>query len=47
MDMASAKLASLAIRTVAKPIATSIKHQAEQHESFRKVRAVAGGCMEH
>lgn len=35
--MASAKIVSLAIRTIAKPIATHIKHQAAQHETFKKV----------
>jgi len=35
--MASAKIASLAIRTIAKPIATQIKHQAAQHETFKKL----------
>ncbi|WFD33217.1 hypothetical protein MCUN1_000030 [Malassezia cuniculi] len=36
--MASAKIISLAIRTVAKPIATQLKHQAAQHESFKRMR---------
>lgn len=36
--MASAKIVSLAIRTIAKPIATQIKHQAMHHEKFKKVR---------
>ena len=35
--MASAKIISLTIRTLAKPIATQIKNQAAHHESFRKV----------
>ncbi|KAF9508049.1 hypothetical protein BS47DRAFT_252061 [Hydnum rufescens UP504] len=35
--MASVKLATLAIRTIAKPIANSLKNQAQQHESFRRV----------
>lgn len=35
--MASAKIVSLTIRTLAKPIATQIKNQAAHHESFRKV----------
>lgn len=35
--MATSKILSLAIRTIAKPIATQIRHQAAQHESFRKV----------
>lgn len=30
------KLTSLLVRTVAKPIATTLKHQAKNHESFRK-----------
>ncbi|KAF7441289.1 hypothetical protein PC9H_001638 [Pleurotus ostreatus] len=33
--MASAKLGTLIIRTLAKPISTQIKHQAKQHERFR------------
>ncbi|KAJ7198550.1 OPA3-domain-containing protein [Mycena pura] len=33
--MASVKLATLIIRTVAKPISAQIKHQATQHERFR------------
>jgi len=33
--MASVKLATLAIRTVAKPIAARLKQQAQQHESFK------------
>ncbi|KAH9483560.1 OPA3-like protein [Psilocybe cubensis] len=33
--MASAKLATLIIRTLAKPISTRIKEQARQHERFR------------
>jgi len=36
--MATAKIATLAIRTLAKPIATQLKSQAAQHETFRKVR---------
>lgn len=35
--MATAKIATLAIRTLAKPIATQLKSQAAQHESFKKV----------
>ncbi|WFD44059.1 hypothetical protein MPSI1_002724 [Malassezia psittaci] len=35
--MATAKLVTLAIRTLAKPIATSLKSRATQHEAFRKV----------
>ncbi|KAF7290109.1 hypothetical protein HMN09_01316100 [Mycena chlorophos] len=35
--MASAKIATLVIRTIAKPISAQIKHQATQHESFRKM----------
>ncbi|SOV02200.1 uncharacterized protein UDID_03919 [Ustilago sp. UG-2017a] len=34
--MATAKIATLAIRTLAKPIATQLKNQAAQHERFRK-----------
>ncbi|SYW81954.1 uncharacterized protein UHO2_00439 [Ustilago hordei] len=34
--MATAKIATLAIRTLAKPIATQLKSQAAQHERFRK-----------
>ncbi|THU90106.1 OPA3-domain-containing protein [Dendrothele bispora CBS 962.96] len=33
--MASAKIATLIIRTVAKPISTQLKNQAKQHETFR------------
>ncbi|KAJ7750053.1 optic atrophy 3 protein-domain-containing protein [Mycena maculata] len=33
--MASAKIATLLIRTVAKPISAQIKNQAKQHERFR------------
>jgi len=33
--MATVKLATLAIRTVAKPISAQIKNQAQQHERFR------------
>ncbi|CAD6970291.1 unnamed protein product, partial [Tilletia controversa] len=33
--MASAKVATLAIRTLAKPIATQIKSQAADHPTFR------------
>ncbi|PAV23386.1 OPA3-domain-containing [Pyrrhoderma noxium] len=35
--MATAKLATLAIRTIAKPIASTIKHQAKEHETFRRL----------
>lgn len=35
--MATAKIATLAIRTLAKPIATQIKHQAQNHQRFRTV----------
>lgn len=35
--MATAKLVTLAVRTLAKPIATSLKHRATQDETFRKV----------
>ncbi|KAG8745215.1 hypothetical protein FRC10_008527 [Ceratobasidium sp. 414] len=35
--MASVKLATLVIRTLAKPIGARLKHQAEQHETFRKI----------
>ncbi|CAO1637457.1 unnamed protein product [Parajaminaea phylloscopi] len=35
--MATAKLATLLIRTLAKPIATQLKAQAASHESFRRV----------
>ncbi|TFK65149.1 OPA3-domain-containing protein [Pluteus cervinus] len=35
--MASAKIATLVIRTLAKPISAQIKHQALQHEPFRKL----------
>ncbi|KAK0523155.1 hypothetical protein OC834_006011 [Tilletia horrida] len=35
--MASAKIATLAIRTLAKPIATQIKQQAAEHPTFRRV----------
>ncbi len=38
--MATAKIATLAIRTLAKPIATQLKSQAAQHETFRKVSAI-------
>ncbi|WFD03074.1 hypothetical protein MOBT1_001763 [Malassezia obtusa] len=34
--MATAKIVTLAIRTLAKPIATQLKQRATQHESFRK-----------
>ncbi|KAH8101981.1 OPA3-domain-containing protein [Phellopilus nigrolimitatus] len=34
--MASTKLATLAIRTIAKPISNQIKQQAKEHETFRK-----------
>jgi len=33
--MASVKLATLAIRTIAKPISARLKQQAQQHESFK------------
>lgn len=33
--MATAKIATLAIRTLAKPIAAQIKHQAQSHQRFR------------
>ncbi|PWZ01501.1 OPA3-domain-containing protein [Testicularia cyperi] len=35
--MATAKIATLAIRTLAKPIATQLKNQAAQHETFRNI----------
>lgn len=35
--MATAKIATLAIRTLAKPIATQIKHQAASHQRFRSI----------
>ncbi|KDN49808.1 hypothetical protein RSAG8_01873, partial [Rhizoctonia solani AG-8 WAC10335] len=35
--MASVKLATLVIRTLAKPISARLKHQAEQHESFKNI----------
>lgn len=35
--MATAKIAILAIRTLAKPIATQIKHQAQSHQRFRGI----------
>lgn len=35
--MATAKIATLAIRTLAKPIATQIKHQAAEHQRFRAI----------
>ncbi|KAH8824450.1 optic atrophy 3 protein-domain-containing protein [Flagelloscypha sp. PMI_526] len=35
--MATVKIASLLIRTLAKPIATQIKSQAKEHENFRKL----------
>jgi hypothetical protein len=35
--MATAKIATLAIRTLAKPIATQIKHQAQSHQRFRSI----------
>ncbi|KAJ7072843.1 OPA3-domain-containing protein [Mycena amicta] len=35
--MASAKLATLLIRTIAKPISAQLKHQATQHERFRNM----------
>ncbi|EJD06200.1 OPA3-domain-containing protein [Fomitiporia mediterranea MF3/22] len=34
--MATTKLATLAIRTLAKPIANTIKQQAKEHETFRR-----------
>ncbi|KAI5119161.1 hypothetical protein M0805_008644 [Coniferiporia weirii] len=34
--MASAKLTTLAIRTIAKPISNHIKQQAKEHETFRR-----------
>lgn len=37
LGMATAKIATLAIRTLAKPIATQIKHQAANHHRFRGV----------
>ncbi|KAJ4465836.1 optic atrophy 3-like protein, partial [Lentinula edodes] len=33
--MASAKIATLLIRTIAKPISAQIKRQAKEHERFR------------
>ncbi|KAF9061442.1 optic atrophy 3 protein-domain-containing protein [Rhodocollybia butyracea] len=35
--MATAKIATLLIRTIAKPISAQIKNQAKQHERFRNV----------
>ncbi|KDQ18646.1 hypothetical protein BOTBODRAFT_154595 [Botryobasidium botryosum FD-172 SS1] len=35
--MASVKLATLVIRTLAKPISNQLKEQAQQHETFRKL----------
>jgi len=35
--MASAKIATLIIRTIAKPISAQLKNQAKQHERFRNV----------
>ncbi|KAJ7935310.1 optic atrophy 3 protein-domain-containing protein [Mycena leptocephala] len=35
--MATTKIATLIIRTVAKPISAQIKHQATQHERFRNI----------
>jgi len=35
--MASVKLATLAIRTIAKPIGNSLKNQAQQHPTFRRI----------
>ncbi|UZJ52272.1 hypothetical protein CBS101457_001592 [Exobasidium rhododendri] len=35
--MATAKIATLAIRTLAKPIASQIKHQAQSHQRFRAI----------
>ncbi|KIY51488.1 OPA3-domain-containing protein [Fistulina hepatica ATCC 64428] len=37
MASVTTKIAQLAIRTLAKPISAQIKHQAKQHESFRKL----------
>lgn len=37
LAMATAKIATLAIRTLAKPIATQLKNQAAQHETFRNI----------
>jgi len=34
--MASVKLATLVIRTIAKPISTELKNQAKQHDKFRE-----------
>ncbi|CEH13502.1 Predicted coiled-coil protein [Ceraceosorus bombacis] len=35
--MATAKIATLLIRTIAKPIATQLKSQAAQHDTFKKI----------
>lgn len=35
--MATTKIATLAIRTLAKPIAAQIKHQAQSHQRFRSI----------
>ncbi|KAG9317963.1 optic atrophy 3 protein-domain-containing protein [Chiua virens] len=35
--MATVKLATLAIRTIAKPISAQLKNQAKQHETFRNI----------
>ncbi|EGN96346.1 hypothetical protein SERLA73DRAFT_58886 [Serpula lacrymans var. lacrymans S7.3] len=35
--MATVKLATLAIRTIAKPISAQLKNQAKQHETFRSI----------
>lgn len=35
--MATVKIVSLAIRTLAKPISTKLKQQAQEHESFRNL----------
>ncbi|OJA11912.1 hypothetical protein AZE42_06133 [Rhizopogon vesiculosus] len=35
--MATVKLATLVIRTLAKPISTQLKNQAKQHETFRSI----------
>ncbi|PKI83843.1 hypothetical protein MVES1_001994 [Malassezia vespertilionis] len=43
--MASVKIANLAIKTLSKPIAVSLKHQATRHESFRKVRSMSTGHL--
>lgn len=43
--MATAKLATLLVRTLAKPIATQLKAQAAQHESFRRVCVTVAQTM--